>query len=163
MKLRVIPLAMAVAAAGLLTACASPQIKAIDTAATQQHALPAYTNVVVINCLNREQVRPSSFTLTCADGYDYLSSLHWVSWSGNEAFATAIEHQNTCQPYCAAGKEISYPALVALWRPEPLPGHVGVSYFTRITRIYTSNRPPQYNCQGTRTCYPVTATFDLWH
>ena len=69
MKLRVIPLAMAVAAAGLLTACASPQIKAIDTAATQQHALPAYTNVVMINCLNREQVRPSSFTLTCADGY----------------------------------------------------------------------------------------------
>ena len=41
--------------------------------------------------------------------------------------------------------------------------HVGVSYFTRMTRIYTSNRPPQYNCQGTRTCYPLTATFDLWH
>jgi hypothetical protein len=160
-KLRAIPLAMAVAAAGLLTACASPQLKATDLAATQPNALPHYTTAVVVNCLFKEQVRPSSFTLTCADGYDYLSGLHWVSW-GNEAFAVGTEHQNTCQPYCAAGKEVSYPALVVLWRPQPLPGHPGVTYFTRITRIYTNNRPPQYNCQGTRTCYPVTSTLDLW-
>ncbi len=162
MKLKAIPLAVAIAAAGLLTACASPQINATDMAATQQNAQPAYPSVVVVNCLNHLQVRPSSFTLTCADGYDYLSGLHWVSWGSNQAFATGTEHQNTCQPYCAAGKEISYPALVVLWRPEPLPGHGSVKYFTRMTRIYTSNRPPLYNCHGTRTCYPVTSTFDLW-
>jgi hypothetical protein len=53
-------------------------------------------------------------------------------------------------------------ALVALWRPEPRPGHPGVLYFTRITRIYTANRPPLYYCQGTHTCYPLTSTFGLW-
>ena len=35
-------------------------------------------------------------------------------------------------------------SLVALWRPEPLPGHPGVRYFTRITRIYTGKRPPPF-------------------
>ena len=60
------------------------------------------------------------------------------------------------------GGFVSYPALIALWRPEPLPGHPGVLYFTRITRIYTANRPPLYYCQGTHTCYPPTSTTGLW-
>jgi hypothetical protein len=160
-KLTAILLAATAAAAGLLTACASPHVNATDMAATQRNAQPAYPAVVVVNCLFKDQVRPTSFTLTCADGYDYLSGLRWASW-GDEAFASGTEHENTCQPDCAAGKEISYPALVVLWRPESLPGHAGARYFTRITRIYTNNRPPLYNCQGTRTCYPVTSTLDLW-
>jgi hypothetical protein len=32
------------------------------------------------------------------------------------------------------------PVLVALWRAEPLPGHAGQRYFTRLTIIYTGNR-----------------------
>jgi len=116
--------------------------------------------MIVVNCLGRQQTRPSSFILTCADAGDVLTALHWVNW-GSQAFGTGTEMVKTCKPNCAEGGFISYPALIALWRPEPLPGHPGVLYFTRITRIYTANRPPLYYCQGTHTCYPLTSTFDL--
>src|ERR1700722_5314063 len=141
--------------------CASASTRATDSALVQ-HDAPASATPVVATCLLKQQPRPSSFVLTCADAGDVLSGLHWVSWGATAAFAAAVEQVNDCTPNCASGKFIDYPALVALWRPEPLPGHPGVRYFTRVTRIYTGNRPPLYDCTGTRTCYPQTSTTDLW-
>jgi hypothetical protein len=142
------------------TGCASAPTRATGTALIQPTS-PGKT--VVVNCLFKPQTRPSSFILTCADAGDSLTSLHWVSWGSGAAFATGIERINNCTPDCAAGKFINYPVLVDLWRPEPLPGHPGVLYFSRVTRVYTANRPPLYFCNGTRaTCYPQTSTFDLW-
>jgi hypothetical protein len=139
--------------------CASAPTRATD-AALIQRASDAKT--VVINCQFKPEVRPSAMILTCADANDVLTGLHWVSWGTGAAFATGIEQINDCTPYCAAGKFINYPVLVDLWRAEPLPGHPGVLYFSRVTRVYTANRPPLYFCNGTHTCYPQTATFDLW-
>jgi hypothetical protein len=141
------------------TGCSSAPARATDAALVQRTS-PEKT--VVINCLFKPQTRPSSFILTCADAGDSLTSLHWVSWGSGAAFATGVEQINNCTPNCAAGKFINYPVLVDLWRPEPLPGHPGVLYFSRVTRVYTVNRPPLYFCQGTHTCYPQTSTFDLW-
>ena len=146
---------LAVGAAG----CASAPTRATD-AALIQRASTAKT--VVINCQFKPEVRPSAMILTCADANDVLTGLHWVSWGTGAAFATGIEQINDCTPYCAAGKFINYPVLVDLWRAEPLPGHPSVLYFSRVTRVYTANRPPLYFCNGTHTCYPQTATFDLW-
>ena len=146
-----------VAAAG-----ASAPARAADTALTQRSLPAASARTVVINCSFKPQVRPSDFILTCADAGDVLADLHWVSWGSTAAFATGIEQINDCTPDCAAGKFINYPVLVNLWRPEPLPGHPGTYYFSRVTRVYTNNRPPLYFCNGTHTCYPQTATFDLW-
>jgi len=128
-----------------------------------QSAPPAGGTTVVVNCLNKEQVRPASFVLTCADANDFLTGMHWVDWA-SEAFGTGTEKENTCTPDCAQGRFVSYPALVVLWRPEPLPDHPGVLYFSRMTRIYPGKRPPLYDCHGVGTppCYPVTATMDLW-
>jgi len=140
------------------TGCASAPTRATDTALIQRS-----NGTVVINCLFKSQTRPSSFILTCADAGDVLAHLHWVSWGPGAAFATGVEQINDCTPYCAAGKFINYPVLVDLWRPEPLPDHPGVLYFSRVTRVYTNNRPPLYFCNGTKTCYPQTSTFDLWH
>jgi hypothetical protein len=139
--------------------CASAPTRATD-AALIQRASTAKT--VVINCQFKPEIRPSAMILTCADANDVLTGLHWVSWGTGAAFATGIEQINDCTPYCAAGKFINYPVLVDLWRAEPLPGHPGVLYFSRVTRVYTANRPPLYFCNGTHTCYPQTATFDLW-
>jgi hypothetical protein len=142
------------------TGCASAPTRATDAALVQRTS-PAKT--VVVNCLFKPQTLPSSFILTCADANDVLAHLHWVSWGSGAAFATALEQINNCTPNCAEGKFISYPVLVDLWRPEPLPGHPGVLHFSRVTRVYTANRPPLYFCNGTRaTCYPQTSTFDLW-
>jgi hypothetical protein len=158
------PSALAGSALAASATTASAASRAADSSFVQRAAsdngLPA-----VYNCEFKPQTRPSDFVLTCADYGDSLIDLHWVSWGSSEAFATATEHINDCTPYCAspAAKFINYPALVALWRPEPVPGHPGDRYFSRVTRIYTANIPPHYGCTGpnTPTCYPQTATFDL--
>ena len=144
------------------TGCASAPTRATNTALVTESAPSASAKTVVVNCSFKQQTRPSDFILTCADAGDVLAHLHWVSWGSGAAFATGIEQINDCTPNCAAGKFINYPVLVNLWRPEPLRGHSGTSYFTRATRVYTNNRPPLYFCNGTHTCYPQTATFDLW-
>jgi hypothetical protein len=148
-------------------ACAAPHNPAATSAAFVQPSATTSATPAVYNCEFKPQIRPSSFVLTCADYGDSLMDLHWVNWGSSEAFATGTEHINDCTPYCAAptAKFINYPALVALWRPEPVPGHPGELYFSRMTRIYTNNIPPHYGCAGpnTPTCYPQTATFDLGH
>jgi hypothetical protein len=148
-----IALLLTVAATGC--ASASAPVRATDTAQIFSE------QTVVVNCLSKAQTKPSNFILTCADANDVLAHLHWVSWGPTAAFATGTEQINDCTPYCAAGKFINYPVLVNLWRPEPLKGHPGTQYFSRVTRVYTANRPPLYYCNGTKTCYPQTATFDL--
>jgi hypothetical protein len=150
---------LSVAAVGCASAPAPT--RATDTALTQR-TMSHGEQTVVVNCTFRPQTRPSSFVLTCADAGDVLAGLHWVSWGSTAAFATGTEQINDCTPNCAAGKFISYPVLVNLWRPEPLKGHPGTLYFSRVTRVYTANRPPLYFCTGKQTCYPQTATFDLW-
>ena len=155
-------LAAILLALGLLAGCASA--RSGTTAPASSRAAAAATSqrsTVVVDCSGRRQTRPSSFVLTCADANDALTALHWASWAAGQAFGTGTEKVNTCTPDCADGKVVSYPALITLWRPEPLPGHPGVLYFTRITRIYPANRPPLYYCQGKRTCYPQTSTFSL--
>jgi hypothetical protein len=143
-------------AVGLLAGCGSVGSGgAADVAATQP-------GVVVVNCAGKQQIRPSNFVLTCADANNSLEAVHWLDWAAAQAFGTGSEIVNTCTPDCADGKLAHYPALIALWRPEPLPGHPGVRYFTRITRIYTAARPPYYGCPGQHVCYPQTSTFSLW-
>jgi len=166
MKRVAVPIAVLIAVllSVVATGCASAPTRATDTALTQ-HSAPIFSKqTVVVDCSFKQQTRPSDFILTCADAGDVLAHLHWVSWGSTAAFATGIEQINNCTPNCAAGKFISYPVLVNLWRSEPLPGHRGTFYFTRASRVYTANRPPLYFCDGTRaTCYPQTATFDLWN
>ena len=156
---RLIAILLSVVATGC--ASASAPTRANDTALTSAARRPPLQTVVV-NCSFKQQTRPSYFILTCADAGDVLAHLHWVSWGSTAAFATGIEQINDCTPNCAAGKFINYPVLVNLWRPEPLRGHPGTFYFTRATRVYTNNRPPLYFCNGKKTCYPQTATFNLW-
>src|SRR6202035_2382422 len=113
---------------------------------------------LLINCSLEPQTDPSWFTLTCADAGDVLTGLHWVSWYPSSAFATATDQINDCTPDCADGKFIEYPALVALWRPEPLPGHPDQHYFTRVTRIYAANRPAPLLLHRHSPLLPQTAT-----
>jgi hypothetical protein len=98
----------------------------------------------VYNCLHA-QVRPGSFTLACADGNSSLTHLSWSSWTASSARGTGTQVINDCQPYCAAGKFRSYPADVTFWRSEPVPGHPGQRYFSRVTLRYPAARPPAYS------------------
>jgi len=154
---------LSVVATGCASASAPTRANDTDHVTLTQRSQPIYSvQTVVVNCSFKQQTRPSNFILTCADAGDVLAHLHWVSWGPSAAFATGTEQINDCTPDCAAGKFINYPVLVNLWHPEALKGHPGTFYFSRVTRIYTANRPPLYHCNGTKTCYPQTATFDLW-
>ena len=138
-------------ALGFLAGCASATSGTARPASAA--AAVAQRTTVVVDCSGQRQTRPSSFVLTCADANDALTALHWVAWADNQAFGTGTEKVNTCRPDCADGKLVSYPALITLWRPEPLPGHPGVRYFTRITRII---RPTVRPSTTARASTPAT-------
>jgi hypothetical protein len=141
------------ALAGSLPAAAAASPAAARTVTSQ---------VVIVNCRGTGHIRPSSFVLTCADGNDYLTGLHWSSWpvhasAGAAAFGWGTERVNDCTPSCAEGHLHSYPVLITLWRSEPRSGHAGQRRITRVTRIYTGQRPP-YIGAGGKKIYPQTAT-----
>jgi hypothetical protein len=129
----------AVTAAASVTGCAGPAARPSGppvVAAAQQPGVP-----VVFDC-GSAQVRPSDFVLTCADYGDFLDRLRWVSWAASAAFGSGIESIHDCTPSCVANPTFhTFPVLVVLWRPEPWPGHRGQSCFTRLTDIYTGQRP----------------------
>jgi hypothetical protein len=147
----------AVTAAAEVTGCASPAahpsgIAVLATA--QQPGVP-----VVFDC-DRAQIRPSGFVLTCADNGDFLDRLRWVSWAAPAAFGSGIEWIHDCVPYCVASRTWhTFAVLVVLWRPEPWPGRHGMSYFTRLTEIYTDQRPRYQVPRG--QSYPQALTWGL--
>jgi hypothetical protein len=104
---------------------------------------------VVFDCLNHAVTEPGSYILTCADYGSFLAHLSWTGWTSTQATATGVHELNDCTPNCAEGKFCDYPATITFWRPEPLTGHPGETYFSRITvRYTTSHRPPMYMSNG---------------
>jgi hypothetical protein len=153
-------IAAAAAALGFVvsTATAStahPAAASSHHAATAKPAKPAALPAVY-NCLHA-QVRPGSFTLTCADGNSSLIHLSWSSWTASSARGTGTQEVNDCVPYCAAGKFHDYPADVTFWRSEPVPSHPGQRYFSRVTLHYPGARPPVYS-GGKQVTGPATWT-----
>jgi hypothetical protein len=120
--------------------------------ATVTHNVP-----ILVGC-GQAQVRPNEYNLTCTAGA-YLARLQWASWGAAAAFAEGTMWLDTCLPNCVAGAGHSFPALVALWGTEPLPGHGGERYFTRLTLIYTGNRT--YRVGNKLYSLPPTATYPL--
>ena len=57
------------------------------------------------------------------------------------AFGSGVLKVNDCTPTCAQGTYIKYPILVVLWRARPWPRHSGREYFSRLTWIFTAQRP----------------------
>jgi hypothetical protein len=122
-------------------------------------AAAAASAPVLVDCAAHAQTRPGQYILACADGNAYLGGLHWAAWGSSAAFADGTSTFNDCVPNCVAGHGHSFPVLVALWRPEPLPGHVGERYYTRLTIIYTGSRT--YHAGGKLNQLPATTTDPL--
>ena len=122
---------------------------------------PAAASPVWFNCLGRGQVKPADYILTCADAGSVLDHLVWTRWTAQQAVATGVHELNNAIPNRAEGKFIDYPADVTLWRSEPVPGHPGERYFTRITVRYTGSRPPAYTSNGQLVQHPAQWTQSL--
>lgn len=97
------------------------------------------SQVVVVNCASHGQVRPVRYDIGCAAN-EMLARLHWTSWR-SVAFGSGVLKVNDCTPTCAQGKFIKYPVLTVLWRARPWPHHAGTLYFSRVTWIFTGQRP----------------------
>ncbi|BBZ29448.1 hypothetical protein MMAD_37430 [Mycolicibacterium madagascariense] len=99
--------AVATSVAGLL--CAAIGVGAgAAVAAPATYALPA--------CYGQgsppvERPRQAQFQ-TCADGSKELTDLVWTAWGPAGAEGTGTYSYQVCEPNCAAGHRVSFPAVV---------------------------------------------------
>jgi hypothetical protein len=150
------PKALTRSAAPAPVATASqPSSTATANQSTVASVQRASTKTVVFDCLNHPIAEPGTYVLTCADYGSILEHLNWQSWTSTSAVATGVHSLNDCTPDCAVGKFIDYPAVITFWRAEPLAGHSGEKYFTRITVRYTGQRPPAYMSYNTLINHPA--------
>ncbi|MFY9668934.1 MAG: hypothetical protein WAK44_13390 [Trebonia sp.] len=146
-----------VSAPGTAASSAPPSASSVSAASSASAA----ASPVWFNCLGRGQVKPADYILTCADAGSVLDHLVWTRWTAQQAVATGVHELNNAIPNRAEGKFIDYPAVVTLWRSEPVPGHPGEPYFTRITVRYTGPRPPAYTSNGQLVQHPAEWTQSL--
>jgi len=97
---------------------------------------------VIVNCLGKQQVKPGTIVLACADYNSLIDHITWTSWTRELASGTGTLVQNDCMPYCAAGHFHRYPVLVILWANQP---YGSGQRYTEITEILPGARPPVFN------------------
>ena len=112
-------LAAAIVAVGAIAAFASSPLK-------------------ITNC-NSASSRPKSVTLTCGDGNTVLKGLKWSSFGGASAQAKGTLEMNTCEPNCAAGKDVSYPVSVKATSPRTC--KKGVRVYNKLALQFTGRAP----------------------
>jgi len=101
-------------------------------------AATASSPVKITDC-NIAASRPKLLTLTCGDGNTALQGLRWSSFGGQIAHASGKLVMNTCEPNCAAGKDVSYP--VSAKASEPRNCRKGVRVYNRLTLTFTGRAP----------------------
>jgi hypothetical protein len=159
-KARAAAAALCGTAAIATAACSAPApATAMAMRAPAGAGATATATPVIVRCGALGQRHPAEYVLTCAGTGAQLIGLQWVSWGPSSAFAAGSEVVNDCVPSCAGGTGHAFPALVALWRAEPRPGHPGKRYFTRMTIIYTGSH--SYAAGGKLVTLPATVTYPL--
>jgi hypothetical protein len=118
---------------------------------------------VVLNCLNKAQVRPGTIVVTCADNGIGLQHLRWTSWTPELASAYGTEWENDCKPNCADGHFHYYPVVIELWGSAKVKGHASERRYTEATVSYLKARPAVYvmNCGKVVATYPISSTVPL--
>lgn len=136
---------------------------AVSAQATPARPAATSAQMVLFDCPGQHAlVRPRTFIVTCADGYDQLTKLSWTSWTPGLASATGTLVLNDCTPSCVAGHFHTYPALVILWGNVAVKGHPGEHSYTHLTEILTGPRPRYYDYVTHKwVTSPVTTTIPL--
>ena len=156
----------AVAALGLslgLAGCAGAATTSA-AAVTRAGSAAAAPQYVVLNCMDKAQVKPGTISLACADNGIGLTHLHWTSWTPQLASAYGTNWENDCLPSCAQGHVHNYPVVAVLSGSATVKGHPGERRYTEATLSYTKRRPAVYatSCNGKVVAtYPVTQTLPL--
>ena len=101
-------------------------------------AASASAPLKITNC-NSAVSRPKLLTLTCADANTVLKGLRWSSFGGKSARANGTFVMNTCEPDCAAGKDVSYPVIAKA--SEARSCKKGIRVYNKLTLIFTGKAP----------------------
>ena len=97
----------------------------------------------VIDCsFNKPAVRPQSLILACADLGAQVEEIRWQSWGQDKAEGDGTEHDNVCEPNCAAGNYITRQVHLTLSKVVQ-PGNV----FTSVTTV---------DAEGKTQTWPMT-------
>lgn len=87
--------------------------------------------------------RPQSMTMTCADGGEVVNQIDWRIWDSTIAMGTGTVTANNCDPSCADGLNIDYPATVLM---DTVETNGSGPQFTRTVIIY-GDRTPNYTAR----------------
>jgi hypothetical protein len=101
-------------------------------------AASASSPLKITDC-NTAASRPKLLTLTCADANTVLKGLRWSSFGGRSAQASGTFVMNTCEPNCAAGKDVSYPVIAKA--SEPRTCKKGIRVYNKLTLTFTGRAP----------------------
>ena len=72
----------------------------------------------VVTCTDEMKTEPSVITPS-ADGAVYIWHLTWSDWGADKAVGSGTLERDNCQPNCATGTDVAYPATVTLSDPTP--------------------------------------------
>jgi hypothetical protein len=125
----------------ILSVLAVPVLGLSLMGASSQTAQNHEQQTVIVNCLGKQQVKPDTVVLACADYNSLIRKITWTSWTRGLASGTGTLVQNDCKPYCAAGHFHRYPVLVILWANKP---YGSGQRYTEITEILPGARPPVF-------------------
>lgn len=92
----------------------------------------------ITNC-NKAASSPRLLTLTCADANTALKSMVWSSFGGPSAQGKGTFVMNTCEPNCAAGKDVSYQVKVKA--TGALKCKHGLRVYGRLALQFTGRAP----------------------
>jgi hypothetical protein len=101
-------------------------------------AASASAPLKITNCTTAAS-RPKLLTLTCADGNTVIKGLRWSSFGARSAQGKGTFVTNTCEPNCAAGKDVSYPVAVKATSPRTC--KKGVRVYNKLTVTFTGRKP----------------------
>jgi hypothetical protein len=93
----------------------------------------------ITNC-NKSVSKPKSITLACADAGIALNKLSWSSFGGSTAKGKGTFALNTCEPNCAAGKNVSYPVSILATGSKKCKG---ASVYSKLTLTFTGSKKPK--------------------
>ena len=62
--------------------------------------------------------KPSSITLTCADGGMYIDQISYSEWTSTNAEGAGTFYMNDCDPDCASGNMIEIPVTISIGKPR---------------------------------------------
>jgi hypothetical protein len=125
----------ATAAVAIAAAAALGTTLAINTNAPSSQPIPSDpAHIYTWDCEYPEH-KPTTITITCADGGISVNKIKWSTWDKSGAAGTGIFNENLCEPSCVEGKEVSAPVNIKLSDLTPRKG----KYYLRTLDITTSD------------------------